>query len=201
MKYIALCSLWIVWCFQHSFFTTTKVTTWFKNRLGDKFAFYRIFYNLISLATVLPLLYWQNQIPGTVVIRLSPLLLVFKYIGLASGVLIVAGSFFTFDVLEFTGIKQASIPREKPGGTPVIRKHGLYSIIRHPMYLGGLIYCISSMTDVPPARFLGFFILAAYMVIGAGREDRRLAGELGEIYINYQKEVPMLLPKIFKQGK
>jgi len=38
------------------------------------------------------------------------------------------------------------------------------------------------------------------MIIGTIREDRRLANELGEEYKNYQKEVPMFLPRFSRKS-
>ena len=78
----------------------------------------------------------------------------------------------------------------------LIKKHGFYGIVRHPMYLGGIIFFTASMTDAPLPPFLGYLILAIYMMIGTVREDRRLSRELGNVYRNYQKEVPMILPRI-----
>ena len=168
MKYFLLCALWIVWCFLHSFLITTKTTAWLKNRLGNKFAFCRIFYNLFSAATVLLLLYWQYTIQGPVVIKLSPLLLIFKYAALSLSAIIIVGSFVTFDVLEFAGIRQIIKKRlmDKGRGTndegekkkteeaPVILKHGFYGVVRHPIYFGGFIFFTASMTYVSLAQVL-----------------------------------------------
>jgi protein-S-isoprenylcysteine O-methyltransferase Ste14 len=202
MKYIILSILWILWCFLHSFFTSTCITSWFKTRLGDRFALYRISYNLLSAVTLLPLLYWQGTIPGPVVIKLSPFLMIFKYAALVLGAVIVAGSFLSFDVWEFAGIRK----RKNSGGTiktepaPVISKHGFYGIVRHPMYLGGFVFLIALMMNAFLASFIGFGILAVYMIIGTFHEDRRLAKELGKAYRDYQREVPMLFPN-FLRGK
>lgn len=198
MVYILLCILWITWCFLHSFFTNTKTSSWFRERLGTKFVYYRICYNLFSLITVLPLLYWQGIIPGPVVIPLSPFLKIIKSIAVLSAIIIVAGSFFSFDTREFLGIKQIITKKKEREEKPVISKHGFYGVVRHPMYLGGIVFFAALMTDATLAQFLGYFILAVYMIIGTIREDRRLAEELGDIYKNYQKEVPILLPKIHK---
>ncbi|MEK6528124.1 MAG: isoprenylcysteine carboxylmethyltransferase family protein [Nitrospirota bacterium] len=195
MKYILLCALWVLWCFLHSFFTSTKTTAWFKNFMGDKFAFYRIFYNVFSLITVLLLFYWQMKISGPVVIKLSPVLLIVKYTALILSAILVAGSFLSFNVKKFSGIGQIASRHQKTV-KPVISKHGFYGVVRHPMYLGGVIFFTALMTGAPLARFLGYLILGVYMIIGTIREDRRLANELGEGYRNYQKEVPMFLPKI-----
>ena len=210
MKYILLCALWVLWCFLHSFFTSAKTTAWFKNFMGDKFALYRIFYNLFSLITVMPLLYWQMKIPGPVVIKLSPVLLLVKYIVLVLSAVIIAGAFFTLNVFEFTGIRQIRKRARSPEPAyrtgryrtqtaekqPEISRHGFYGIVRHPMYLGSFLFFTALMMHAPLAQFFGYGILAVYMIIGTIREDRRLANELGEGYRNYQKEVPMFLPKI-----
>ncbi|MDP2683378.1 MAG: isoprenylcysteine carboxylmethyltransferase family protein [Deltaproteobacteria bacterium] len=196
MEYFLLCALWILWCFLHSFLVATKTTTKFKKQLGEKFAFYRIFYNLFSIITVLPLLYWQSTIPGPIIIALSPFLVICKYILLASGVIVIAGSFASIDIREFIGIRQKVYGDQQKEKETVISKRGLYGIVRHPMYFGGIIFFAASMTGAPLPQFLGYLILAIYMIIGTVREDRRLSRELGAVYRNYQKEVPMILPMI-----
>jgi len=196
MKYCLLSTLWILWCFLHSFLITTRITIWFRKQLGAKFAFYRIFYNLFSLITVLPLFYWQGTIPGPTVIPLSPYLMIVKYIALIAGVIVIAGSFASFDIREFMGIRQTVSGDQQKEKEPAIKQHGLYGIVRHPMYLGAIIYFTASMTHAPLPQFLGYLILAIYMIIGTVREDRRLSRELGNVYRNYQKEVPMILPRI-----
>jgi protein-S-isoprenylcysteine O-methyltransferase Ste14 len=205
MKYILLSALWILWCFVHSLLISTKTTSRAKNFLGNNYAYYRIFYNLFSIVTVLPLLYWQRMIPGPVIIKISPFLMIFKYTALISSVIVVAGSFFTFDVMEFAGFRQVSGMHKKKinqlgneSNRPVISKHGFYAIVRHPMYLGGFVFLIASMMNAPLAQFLGYGILAVYMIVGTYIEDRRLARELGDIYQDYQKEVPLFLPKFFR---
>ncbi len=196
MKYFLLCALWILWCFLHSCLVTTRTTIWFRKQLGEKFAFYRIFYNLFSLITVLPLFYWQRSMPGPTVIPLSSYLIIFKYIALIFGVIVIAGASFSFDIWEFIGIRQTVSGDQQKEKEPVIKKHGFYGIVRHPMYFGGIIFFTTSMTNASLPQFLGYLILAIYMIIGTVREDRRLSRELGNVYRNYQKEVPMILPRI-----
>lgn len=193
MNYILLCLLWVTWCFLHSFFSATKTTVWFRSRLENKFIYYRICYNIISLITVLPLLYWQGNIAGPVVIPLSPLMKIMKFITAISAIIIISGSFLSFDSGEFLGIRQ--ITNKKEGQKALISRNGFYGAVRHPMYLAGVIFFLALMTDAMLSQFLGYLILAIYMMIGTLLEDRRLARELGEPYKTYQKEVPMLLPK------
>ena len=194
MKYFLLCALWFLWCFLHSWLVSTGTSAWFKKRLGKKYAFYRIFYNLFALITVLPLLYWQHTLTGQIVIPLSPDLMIFKYAAFIFSIMVIAGAFFTFDVWEFAGIRKKGARDQQREKEPVIRKHGLYGIVRHPMYLGGIIFLAASMINAPSPQLLGYSILFIYMIIGTVREDRRLARELGKMYRDYQKEVPMIIP-------
>ncbi len=196
MKYFLLCTLWILWCFLHSCLVTTGTIIWLRKQLGEKFAFYRIIYNLFSLISVLPLFYWQRTMPGPILIPLPPDLMIFKYIALIVSVVVIAGSFVTFDIWEFMGIRQVASGDPRKAKKPVIKKHGLYGIVRHPMYLGGIIFFSASMIHAPLPQFLGYLILATYMIVGTVREDRRLSRELGSVYRNYQKEVPMIIPRL-----
>jgi protein-S-isoprenylcysteine O-methyltransferase Ste14 len=116
-----------------------------------------------------------------------------------SGIILIIGAFFSFDVLEFFGIRQIISKRKESKIS--ISRHGFYGVIRHPMYLGGFIFFIALMTNAPLGQFLGYLILAIYMIIGTIREDRRLTNELGEIYRSYQKEVPMFLPRFLWRKK
>jgi protein-S-isoprenylcysteine O-methyltransferase Ste14 len=110
-------------------------------------------------------------------------------------VIVIAGSFVSFDIWEFFGIRQT----QKKEKGQVIQKHGFYGIVRHPMYLGAFVYFTASMTHAPLPQFLGYLILAIYVIIGTFREDRRLLRELGDVYREYQKEVPMILPGIARR--
>jgi protein-S-isoprenylcysteine O-methyltransferase Ste14 len=148
MKYLLLCILWATWCFQHSFVASTAVTVWIKKKLGRRARYYRISYNLTSLATVIPLLYWQDTISGQIVIQLSPMLKIIKYVTLFLSAAIVAGFFLSFDIREFLGIKS----EESEETAPVISRHGFYGIVRHPMYLGGCIFFIRPCNGCTPCK-------------------------------------------------
>jgi protein-S-isoprenylcysteine O-methyltransferase Ste14 len=194
MKYFLLCALWFLWSFLHSWLVATRTSAWFKRRLGKKRDFYRLFYNLFAMITVLPLLYWQHTLRGPIVIPLRPDLMILKYAAFVFSIMVIAGAFFTFDVREFAGIRKRGAGDQQREKEPVIRKHGLYGIVRHPMYLGGITFFAASMLRAPLPQFLGYSVLVLYMIIGTVREDRRLARELGKIYRDYQKEVPMIIP-------
>lgn len=86
---------------------------------------------------------------------------------------------------------------EKRGKPEVIRK-GVFSKVRHPIYLGaillylGMILFTFSLISVA----LWIFIILFYIRISK-YEEKILTAYFGEEYLDYKKEVPMLFPKLF----
>ncbi len=74
---------------------------------------------------------------------------------------------------------------------------GVYSWIRHPMYLGTLLFCLGFFFAIPSLLSLGvwiaFFIFYDKM---ATYEEEDLTRILGDEYIDYQKRVPKWFPKL-----
>jgi methanethiol S-methyltransferase len=99
------------------------------------------------------------------------------------GLVVVAS--YAFDHFGLFGLKQA--------GRPAFRTPPLYRVVRHPMMLGFLIGVWAA-----PHMTIGHVVfaasLSAYVLVGVHFEERSLLRELGESYVRYRAEVPMLLP-------
>ena len=71
---------------------------------------------------------------------------------------------------------------------------GVYAFVRHPMYLGILLSCLSflfiSVSLLSIAIWIAFFIFYDRM---ATYEEKSLTEILGEEYVDYQKRVPKWL--------
>ena len=80
---------------------------------------------------------------------------------------------------------------------PTLIDSGVYSWIRHPMYLGILLCCLGFFFISPSLLsfgvWLAFFILYDKM---ATYEEKDMIRILGEEYIAYQKRVPKWFPHI-----
>jgi protein-S-isoprenylcysteine O-methyltransferase Ste14 len=80
---------------------------------------------------------------------------------------------------------------------PRLIDSGVYSWVRHPMYLGILLFCLGFFFISPSLLsfgvWLAFFILYNKM---ATYEEKDLIRILGEEYVTYQKRVPKLFPRI-----
>jgi methanethiol S-methyltransferase len=111
------------------------------------------------------------------------------------------------DYLEFLGLKQAwrgvlaafgwPEPRSalKQFGTRSLEVRGIYGWVRHPMYVSGLIFF---MTSGPSLNTFVFALMyALYMLIGSHYEDRRLVQIFGPDYVVYRNRVGAFVPRLW----
>lgn len=157
---------------------------------------YRIFYNLVSVLTLLPVgllmvllpdrnLY-QVGFPFDILMRFAQILSV----GGAGSALI------STDIGRFIGLSQIwehfrAVPLKS--ASDVLRVDGLYRVVRHPLYLFSLTFLWFS----PGLTWNGLsFNVAAtlYFVIGSLVEEKRLEKQFGDTYRSYRKTIPWLFP-------
>lgn len=185
--------LWAAWCFQHSFLICRWWTARMRRLLRGKFGYYRIFFNLFSVLTVTPLVFYQFSLDQTVLFSWSGGWRIVQIVGLVyAGYMLYSGA-VRYDMAYFLGIEQVreivhkNPPPEKPFTAD--RRGG----VRHPWYSGGivLVWVWGPVTDV---NLVTAAVLSAYFVIGAVLEERKLLIEIGEPYARYRRSVPMLIP-------
>lgn len=70
----------------------------------------------------------------------------------------------------------------------------LYAWMRHPLYVGWALAFWATPT-MSLGHFLFAGVLTLYMVVAARIEERDLAVHFGETYHNYQRRVPMFVPR------
>lgn len=78
-------------------------------------------------------------------------------------------------------------------GPPEFRTPFLYTIVRHPIYLG-LILVLWSSPRMSSGRLLFAAAMTLYILIGIQFEERDLERTFGDVYRVYKNRVPMLIP-------
>ncbi|HOC58857.1 MAG TPA: NnrU family protein [Smithellaceae bacterium] len=192
---------WVLWCALHSVLISITVMEYMKIRLGDWFRFYRFFYNAVSVATLIPLVYYSHTIRQTPVFRWEGPLMIVQIILLAASIylFVVGGRHYSW--AQFSGIAQIRAGR---AGRSLSRDNafvvsGIHRMIRHPWYLGGILVVWSQ--DLGVSTILINMVISIYFMIGAVLEERKLVLEFGDVYREYQRTVPMLSPwRLLKAG-
>jgi protein-S-isoprenylcysteine O-methyltransferase Ste14 len=194
MHYVLLVVLWIGWCGLHSTLISLPVTESLRKRFPNGFRYYRIAYNLVSAATLLPAAVFSFSLSGDPIVswqgpwRVVPILL-----GSAALFFLAAGA-LRYDLRQFLGLRQ--LRNEKACSVLTddctLDTGGVLSAVRHPWYSAGILVIWARPLDL--AAILTNLVISAYLVVGALLEERKLMVQFGRLYAEYQQRVSMLFP-------
>ncbi len=192
--YILLSLFWVMFCVLHSLLITPSVMAFFRSRTGRFFRYYRAAYNLIALITLILVLIYSQSVDSPVIFQWEEYrMLQISLIILATGIFLAGGWYYNWQ--EFWGILQIKLNNKLTGDTPVRPKlvtKGLLGVVRHPLYLGVLIFLWPHELSVK--SLIINTILSLYIIEGTILEEQKLVAEYGDIYRDYQKRVSMLFP-------
>lgn len=187
------------WAVLHSLSMSRSCKRMLSGLLGPRFAFYRLGFTVVSLASFALALTLLPQLPQTL----------YHTRGLATWVLwsvrLVGIIFFlwtlgAFNFGEFTGIHQAvRYPKGEigpdgettPSGELIVT--GPYRIVRHPMYLAAAAYLFAD-PDMTEEKLVFAAFTLTYFLVGSIFEERRLLVAFGLAYRAYQQTTPRLIP-------
>ena len=195
MKYLVIILLWTGYCALHSYLISIGFINLMIRLLKKYYAFYRLFYILISLFLLIPLINYTGQLDNKVIIVYGHYVTILRHILIYGSLFMFFWAFFfDYDSLSFFGIRQilnfGKTKEIKPSNE--IKKSGLLGIMRHPMYLALIIFLWCQTFKM--ADIVVNILLTVYIIIGTVLEEKKLVLEFGETYIQYQKEVPMIIP-------
>ncbi len=80
---------------------------------------------------------------------------------------------------------------------PIVIREGVFNIVRHPIYLSAILLYLALLFFSPSifASVVWFLIIVFYIYISK-YEEKILIEKLGNAYVDYIREVPMLIPRI-----
>jgi len=94
------------------------------------------------------------------------------------------------------GVKQTTLKVAETHRTEKIVTTGVYSIVRHPQYFGGLLAHVGVSFLLSAGYSLlvtPLIVVLVYLV--SKKEEEELIREFGKEYKNYTKKVPMFIPR------
>ena len=194
MQYMNLVLCWLAWCALHSAMISPKVTGALRRRFPGAFRYYRIFYNLIAVLTLIPVLAYSYSLKGEIIIGWSgPWRIVPIGLGLLALAFFLAGA-RRYDFRQLIGLRQLQEENTCSVLTAdcSLDTGGVLSVVRHPWYSGGILILWARPLDM--AAITTNLILCGYFIVGAILEERKLIAQFGQQYKDYRKRVSMLFP-------
>jgi protein-S-isoprenylcysteine O-methyltransferase Ste14 len=194
MNYFVLAVLWIIWCAIHSGMISVTATEYLKRRFGSYFRFYRLVFNFVAIATLIPVILYGQSIQGPPVFRWQGFMIVFQVLLLTIAVLLFFTGARHYDILQFLGLRQLRKGASHSALTETgkLDTAGILGITRHPWYLGTIMLIWARGLDV--SALITNIVLTIYLIVGTVLEERKLLIEYGEDYRRYQERVSMLIP-------
>ena len=201
MKYVILSVLVIAWCFLHSAMISVSMTEYFHKRLGSAFRFYRLFFNMVSALTLIPVVLYAFSARTEPIFRWDGYLRIFQVLLLGTAALLFFLGASRYDAAQLLGFKQIREGTSTKGITDAgeLETSGILGIIRHPWYLATILLIWARQLDI--STILANTILTSYVITGAYLEEKKLVREFGEKYRAYQKRVSMLIPYKWLKSK
>lgn len=188
------------WVFFYSLHTTLasgKLKRFLEAKWPQGMKWYRLFYTIFSMILFIGILIEALFLPNEVLFKKSPSLNYTGYMLATLGVILSSRSLKEISFYSFLGLSH----KNQEAATEKLRIQGIYSHVRHPLYLGLLLI------------FLGYFLvsgtsgglihlccLVAYLPFGIYFEEKNLLKKYGLTYSDYQKNVPAFFPVKLKKG-
>src|SRR5450759_3866811 len=155
--------------------------------MGKGYRYYRLICSIISFPLIIPAFWvWASSSKSSPLVyaipdNLYPLVILVRLCAIG----LFGYAALQTDVLEFIGIK-----REKKKS---LITRGSYAIVRHPLYLAGILILITNMR-MTQIDLLATLLISGYFVTGAFIEEKRLLSVFGEEYRQYKQQVSMFIP-------
>lgn len=197
---VILAVLWTLWCFIHSILISRTVVRPVRKKLGDGYRFYRLFYNTVSVVTLVPVLFYSASLSGDALFDWAGPWRPVQVLLALGALLFFATGARHYDLRQFVGLRQIAEHETGKGLTETgeLDTSGVLGVVRHPWYAGGILILWARPLD--PAALITNAVLTVYLVAGAFLEEAKLVEEFGNRYRKYQEKVPMFLPTGLLRG-
>ncbi|MBU2506664.1 MAG: isoprenylcysteine carboxylmethyltransferase family protein [Bacteroidetes bacterium] len=198
--------LYVMFGLSHTVLASRNLKRKIAESLGDKIAFYRLFYNVSSMIFLLAL-YEVAPKPDVIIYDLD-----YPYDIIILGLQIFAliGFVWTlkyFDGNEFLGINQVrryfndSYNVADLDEQSQLVTNGAYKICRHPIYFFSILI-LGLRPTMDFFYLVSFICITIYFYAGSIFEERKLEQVFGVRYSNYKKDVSGIIPvKLFFKRK
>ena len=183
-----------LWCVVHSGMISSRFIKIAKRRLHDRFRFYRLFYNVIAVITLVPIYVHQRSIESTPYFSWDGGWRILQFVLITLGIIFLLAGARHYDGLQFLGFRQLLSKNHAIGLSESGELHtsGILNITRHPWYVAA--FFVLWARDINSVSLVINIVFSIYLFVGAVLEEQKLKAEFGRTYSDYQKRVSMFVP-------
>ena len=183
-----------IFALQHSVMARPQFKKWWTT-IVPKSVERSTYVLLASLA--LALVFWQwRAVPGVVWEAKDPTIAAsLLYLGLFGWVLVFISTFM-INHFELFGLHQVANNLTGKSMPPMkFKTPMLYNVVRHPIYLGFIVFVWATPT-MTAGHLLFAAVVTAYIFVGIALEEHDLIEVFGDEYRRYRARVAMIVPFI-----
>jgi protein-S-isoprenylcysteine O-methyltransferase Ste14 len=183
-----------VFALQHSVMARPTFKNWSKRFIPPQLE--RSTYVLFSNVCLLALFCLWEPVGGVVWDVQDPLGYAVLLSLFVSGWMVVLITTFLIDHLDLLGLRQVWTYFRGETYEPLgFFMPAVYQHVRHPLYVGWLIAFWATPT-MTVAHLLFAVITTVYILVAIQFEERNLIETHGDVYVDYRRNVPMLIPRL-----
>ncbi len=191
---------WTAYFGIHSILASSQVKEWVSTNMPILKPWYRLGFNAVALGGFMLLLGYQQTIPTAALWDGSGWSQVVGAATIAVAALLAWRAMRYYDLGSFVGWRQQESRTIDP--PEALATEGLNAHVRHPLYTATVLLLIGWIFWSPSLVTLIVVALAGiYLRIGIYFEEIKLVNTYGAAYERYQQEVPMLFPRLSRDGK
>jgi len=189
MEYLFILFWVMIFGLQHSGLSALRIKSGIITRWAS--SGYSKIYKITSVLALLPPFFAMNFWDWLYFLH-SPELLTPLILAIAAG-LIIPG--IAIASLASRALSVSSVADMRTDRQPELVTRGIYSRIRHPMYLATILLFLGLIAVYPFPRVAVFSLsFCLYILIGAKLEERKLVIRYGQEYLDYRKRAGSMLP-------
>lgn len=196
MKLFLLGLLWAVWGGLHSLLISPSWMRMASTRFPGLCPWYRLAYNAFAVLTILPLLYFKDDLAGETLLGWGGLLAPVRFALLGGALWLFWAGARAYDLKVVGGLAQLRSDCTF-AGSPYAEKlctSGILGRVRHPWYGGALLLLWTRTGTFDAAELVTSLVLTGYVLVGTWLEERKLVHVHGDAYRNYQHSTPKFFP-------
>ena len=186
-----LITAWLAFFILHSILASSTFKRWFSQKFTTLWPRYRLFFNLVSVLTLLPVLgmtfalttpilwqwqgFWKLLMDGLALLAIAGFLFSMKY----------------YDGLTFLGLRSDAAGHIGSADEPLVISP-LHRYVRHPWYFFALLMIWTR--DMNAGWLIASVLMTAYFLLGSRLEENKLIQEYGSGYARYRRRVAGVIP-------